>query len=249
MGNIIVRETSAELRGIGRNALSGAWGQVVIACFLYYVMIGTVPSILSLFIPASIYLGESIPGLNLSVSYVSYLYSAVMTGVFQLGLVIFILTFLRTRRTNSAVIFNGFEYFGKAFCISFLSAFFAAMWALLFIIPGIIAYIRYSQALYILADDPSKGVFQCINESKYLMTGNKAKFFCMNLSFIGWTILANLPIMLFPFTVPGWLAIIVDLVLSIPYFFLLAYVEVTNGIFYELVTGHLVAKRVERPAA
>ena len=52
MGNIIVRETSAELRGIGRNALSGAWGQVAIACFLYYVMIGTVPSILSLFIPA-----------------------------------------------------------------------------------------------------------------------------------------------------------------------------------------------------
>ena len=130
-----------------------------------------------------------------------------------------------------------------------MSAFFATMWALLFIIPGIIAYIRYSQALYILADDPRKGVFQCINESKYLMTGNKAKFFCMNLSFIGWTILANLPIMLFPFTVPGWLAIIVDLVLSIPYFFLLAYVEVTNGIFYELVTGHLVAKRVERPAA
>ena len=230
MGNIIVRETSAELRGIGRNALSGAWGQVATACFLYYVMIGTVPNILSLFIPASIYLGESVPGLNLSISYVSYLYSAVMTGVFQLGLVIFILTFLflRTRKTNSAVIFNGFEYFAKAFCISFMSAFFAAMWALLFIIPGIIAYIRYSQALYILADDPRKGVFQCINESK---------------------ILANLPIMLFPFTVPGWLAIIVDLVLSIPYFFLLAYVEVTNGIFYELVTGHLVAKRVERPAA
>ena len=60
----------------------------------------------AVFIPASIYLGESIPGLNLSVSYVSYLYSAVMTGVFQLGLVIFILTFLRTRKTNSAVIFN-----------------------------------------------------------------------------------------------------------------------------------------------
>ena len=54
MGNIIVRETSAELRGIGRNALSGAWGQVATACFLYYVMIGTVPSVLSLFIPASI---------------------------------------------------------------------------------------------------------------------------------------------------------------------------------------------------
>ncbi len=248
MQNIIVRETSYELRSIGRNALSGSWGKVAAACFLYYVMMFTVPDILSMIIPASMYLGRELFGTELAISYVAYLYSAVMTGVFQLGLIIFILTFLRTRKANSAVIFNGFEFFAKAFCVSFMCAVFTALWAMLFIIPGIIAFIRYSQAIYILADDPRKGVFQCINESKFLMTGNKSKYFCLNLSFIGWIILANLPIVLFPFAVHGWLAIALDLVLSIPYFFVMAYTQVTNGIFYELVTGHLVAKRVEQTA-
>lgn len=43
---------------------------------------------------------------------------------------------------------------------------FVMLWSLLFWFPGIIAYYRYSQAFYILAENPEKGIMDCINESK-----------------------------------------------------------------------------------
>ena len=63
------------------------------------------------------------------------------------------------------------------------------LWGLLFIIPGIIAAIRYSQAIFVLLDDPKKPVSQCINESKYLMNGNMGQYVVLHLSFIGWYLL------------------------------------------------------------
>ena len=57
---------------------------------------------------------------------------------------------------------------------------FIFLWSLLLIVPGIIAAIRYSQAFFILADDPSKGIRQCMDESKAMMNGNKMKYFCLS---------------------------------------------------------------------
>ena len=93
------------------------------------------------------------------------------------------------------------------------------LWSLLFIIPGIIAVLRYSQAFFILAEDPSKGIMACINESKYYMNGNKGKFFCLSLSFIGWAILAMVPLAFLPYF-SGVLGIIVDLLYSCSLVFL-----------------------------
>lgn len=66
---------------------------------------------------------------------------------------------------------------------------FYMLWCLLFLIPGIIALMRYSQALYILAEDPSKGIRQCVNESKAMMKGHLWEYFVLNLSFIPWILL------------------------------------------------------------
>ena len=41
---------------------------------------------------------------------------------------------------------------------------FIMLWSCLCYIPGIIAALRYSQAFYILAEDPNKGIRQCVNE-------------------------------------------------------------------------------------
>ncbi len=239
MYKIIVRATSYELRSLARNALKNSWLSVAVVCGFYYLMTTTVPSILSIFIPSGVYV--EIYGVYLNISYVGYLYSTLMDGVFQLGLIIFILNFLRTRDTNATLIFSGFEFFVKAFCISFMTALFVTLWALLLIVPGIIAYIRYSQALYILFDDPRKGIFQCINESKEMMKGNKGKYFSMNLSFIGWLILGSLPSALFLLELSGIVMAFVDVILAIPYFFVAAYIETANGVFYEILSGHLVA--------
>ena len=65
-------------------------------------------------------------------------------------------------------------------------------WSLLCFIPGIIAGLRYSQAFFILAENPEKGIRQCVNESKVLMSGRLWEFFVLQLSFIPWLILTSI---------------------------------------------------------
>lgn len=70
----------------------------------------------------------------------------------------------------------------------------ATIFVLALCIPGIIASIRYYFALYILKDNPEVGVFEAIRQSKELIDGYKMKFFLFQLSFIGWAILAIIPL-------------------------------------------------------
>ncbi len=54
-----------------------------------------------------------------------------------------------------------------------------------------IAY-RYSMATYILAENPNMQATEAIERSKALMDGRKGDLFCLDLSFIGWALLAAL---------------------------------------------------------
>jgi uncharacterized membrane protein len=65
-------------------------------------------------------------------------------------------------------------------------------WSLLLIIPGIIAGISYSQALFIKMEDPSIKTFDAIRKSTEMMKGHKGKYFMLGLSFIGWVLLSML---------------------------------------------------------
>ena len=72
---------------------------------------------------------------------------------------------------------------------SFLRNLFIVLWTFLFIIPGIVKSYSYSMAAYIAAENPEMSATDAINESKLLMDGNKWRLFCLDLSFIGWSIL------------------------------------------------------------
>ena len=88
-----------------------------------------------------------------------------------------------------------FEYFShwKTTTIArLLRALYVFLWALLFIIPGIVAGFSYAMTDYILAEDPELTADEAISQSKSLMMGNKWRFFCLQFSFIGWDILATL---------------------------------------------------------
>lgn len=57
--------------------------------------------------------------------------------------------------------------------------------SILFIIPGIIFYLMYSQASYIMMDEPEIGIIEAMRKSKDLMQGYKTNYFIFILSFIG----------------------------------------------------------------
>jgi uncharacterized membrane protein len=103
--------------------------------------------------------------------------------------------FLQLLRKEPVQIKSAFQLFSgrwywKSLGLTILVAIYTFLWSLLFIIPGIIKSIAYSQAYYILKDHPDYSLNQIITESRKMMNGYKWKFFLLELSFIGWAILS-----------------------------------------------------------
>lgn len=215
--NIIVTESSSNLRTLGRDSLKGKWGLAVLGTLLFFLLTTIPAAILD-----SIFGGDSV-----APSGISTIYSLLISGPMTLGYAMFAISIFRRRATSAAEVFYGFERFGKAFGLYIVTSLFIILWSLLLIVPGIIAAIRYSMSFYILADNPEIGIMAAIEESKRIMKGNKWKFFCLNLSFIGWLILSC-------FT------------LGIGLLWLLPYMEVSIVAFYDIANGSLrAAKHIE----
>ena len=89
-------------------------------------------------------------------------------------------------------LFEYFSYWKTTTIARLLRALYVFLWSLLFIIPGIVAGFSYAMTDYILAEDPELTADEAISQSKSIMMGNKWRFFCLQISFIGWDILATL---------------------------------------------------------
>jgi uncharacterized membrane protein len=66
------------------------------------------------------------------------------------------------------------------------------LWTLLFIIPGIIKSYAYRMVPYILAQKPDIGAKRAVELSRQMTKGQKFNIFVLDLSFIGWYMLASL---------------------------------------------------------
>jgi len=64
------------------------------------------------------------------------------------------------------------------------------LWSLLFIIPGIIKAYEYRLVPYLLAENPDMDYKEALELSKGTMYGQKMNAFVLDLSFIGWALLA-----------------------------------------------------------
>lgn len=118
---------------------------------------------------------------------------SIVRSVAEAGFIIFLLNTIRSAQPCFGNLLDGFGFVFRIIVLNFLIALFVALWSMLLIVPGIVAAYRYSQAIYILVDDPTKSPMQCIRESKHMMVGHKFELFKLNLSFLGWHLLASLP--------------------------------------------------------
>ncbi|MCY2932303.1 MAG: DUF975 family protein [Planctomycetota bacterium] len=116
----------------------------------------------------------------------------ILTGPVQLGVAAFFLTLARGGRADLGTVFVGFRYFGNALAAHLLMTLFIFLWALLLIIPGIIAGLAYSQTFYLMAEDTRLGPMEALRLSKQIMMGHKWKLFCLGWRFFGWMILSIL---------------------------------------------------------
>ncbi|MGM9738064.1 MAG: DUF975 family protein [Candidatus Cryptobacteroides sp.] len=176
--------SNQEYKNSALRALSGNWAPALIATIVYllvtYLLYG------ALYLPQ---LGIGLP---------SYASSGVSL-VILLGFWPFMTGFENAFRLlfetgDDRVLDNSFSLgFGNWLHIVWgmlLTYIFIFLWALLFIIPGIVKSFSYAMTPYILVEHPEMSANQAIDESRRMMRGHKFDLFYLYLSFIGWWILA-----------------------------------------------------------
>ena len=119
---------------------------------------------------------------------------SIVSMIWQAGYTIFILNTVRKSGATYGNLLDGFSITLKLILLGFLRTLFITLWSLLFYFPGIIAAYRYRMSLYLLLDHPEMGVMECLRTSKQMMKGHKWECFVLDLSFIGWQLLSELPL-------------------------------------------------------
>lgn len=142
----------------------------------------------------------------------------IITPAFSLSIIRVFQNLAKGKDPEVSDAFCGFDDFWSAFKVNFLVGLFTYLWALLFIIPGIIKSFSYSMAMYILAENKGMGAREAINRSKAMMHGHKMDLFVLGLSFIGWMLLGAVT-------------------LGIAYIWVMPYMNATYVNFYNRIKG------------
>lgn len=151
----------------------------------------------------------------------------VLTPAFTLAIYKIYLRLTEGKKPELGDLFAEISNFWVSFKVTFLTGLFVALWSLLFYIPGIIKGLSYSQAMYILAENPGIGAREAIDRSKAMMEGHKMELFVLILSFIGWFLLGAITF-------------------GIAYIYIIPYMTATLTNFYNSIKP--VEAAVEAPA-
>jgi uncharacterized membrane protein len=132
-------------------------------------------------------------GLGFLSTFISIL-ATLLSWALAAGFVLYCMAIRRGERAEYLTLFDGFSFVGKVIGLNIVMDFFIFLWTMLFIIPGIIAFYRYRFALYNLYENPGIGIMEALDMSKQQTRGYKSQLFMLDLSYLGWGILASLPV-------------------------------------------------------
>ena len=193
-----------DLRRIARENLNNNWALSIavaaLACILGGLIIGSsfLPEITtkvestdaeSLKDLLQIAIGST--GITIGFTSVLGLAQFIIGGVIELGYAKYLLNQYDHKELQFDQLFSEFHRFGQGFAQHFLRSLYTFLWSLLFIIPGIVKSYSYAMTPYLMIDNPDMTASEAINASKEMMDGHKADLFWLDLTFIGWDILAN----------------------------------------------------------
>lgn len=194
-----------ELKQIVKSLFNGNWGKAVLLYLpvLIFLFSAQIVNLIS----GVIYSTAHDNGTLLSILPVYYLLNIVVIILIffivpiSIGSILTTLDWIRTRKAPDSpfsaafMVFNSGHFWGYM-GISFLVGIFTILWSFLFVVPGVVKAYSYSQAIYlyhdaITANPDQKIKFRdCIAKSQQLMSGNKARLFILDLSFMGWYLLS-----------------------------------------------------------
>lgn len=198
--------TYSDYRRVARENLTGNWplsiGVGAVACLLGGLIIGIsfipefnyriegqdISSISDLLNILTASGGASAFGLGSALALVQL----IIGGVIQLGYARYLLKQHNRASFDLQDLFSQFDRFGQGFLQSFLRGLYVFLWSLLFVIPGIVKGYAYAMTPFIMAENPNMTANEAITASRELMDGHKGELFILDLTFIGWDLLAAL---------------------------------------------------------
>ncbi len=208
------------------------------------------------------------------------LYQIVTAGAFGIGISTLALNIIRDEKFSVSTIFTGFNKFGQSFLAGVMVTIFSALWMCLFILPGsfllgmsvgfggfmiaflafavalmgifggIIFTMRYHMSYFIAADDRQMRASAVVAYSVALMRKRVVDLFALEFSFIGWIILAAIPLyvsmLIITFMGTSVLscagALVFAFLFVVVYAFVVLYMTTAKAIFYSTVTGNFKAQ-------
>lgn len=197
--------TCSDYRRVARENLRENWGLSIGVCALAWLLGGLLVG--SSFIPQftfqfqhesttledwlnlALSIGGTFGATTISLNLLS-LAQFVIGGVIQLGYTQYLLKQYNKANFEFQDLFSQFDRFGQGFAQKFLRTLYTFLWGLLFVIPGIVMGYAYSMTPFIMAENPDMSASEAITASKELMNGHKWELFTLDLTFIGWSILA-----------------------------------------------------------
>ena len=135
-----------------------------------------------------------------STSFITSLVSMIASAIIEVAA---IGLYIKMSRSPEPVSFSdfieGFNNWARATLGILWQCLWIFLWSLLFIIPGIIKSIAYSQMFYIIAEYKDISVTKAMRVSIEITRGHKWHLFVLSLSFLGWALLSGLTLGLLNF--------------------------------------------------
>ncbi len=168
----------------------------------------------------------------------------VLSGPVTLGYIKLTMKAYDGEKPKFGDLFSQFNRYGEGFCVYALRLLYTVLWVLAAVLPAsfvgvclvlvlgyfgaflylllIIAALAfaftkiygYALAPYIVYEHPGIGAAAAIRKSVDMMDGNKWRLFCLVLSFIGWNLLAVLPVLITMFISPVVMLLAIPLTLA-----------------------------------
>lgn len=175
----------------------------------------------------------------LVVAVIEVIIALIIGGAGKLGYARFNLNLVDGKEARFEDLFSQFHRLGDGFIMNLLVGIYTFLWSLLFVIPGIIKSFSYAMTPYILSEHPEYNPNYAITLSREMMDGNKFRLFCLNLSFIGWSLLCTVPtlIAVIALMMGNFLLLPLILVTIVGDLFVGAYMEAAQAAFYREVSG------------
>lgn len=286
----IITISAADQRAIARKMLSGKWKLAVLGTLIYMLAISVPTSVLEL-----VFAGNPMVSSTVNLAYLVLTSGAFSLGYAVFILHIFrqketgpgeiFSGFEQIGRCIGIALLVGIIIFAFylpsliALCCSigmaanfspaygsFAYIFLLVLGIALFYLP-IKAAITYSQVFFIAADNRGMSVGEVVGYSKWLMTGNKKKYFFLQLSFFGWILLACIPTFIVAFytTASSLASMAVDgvvgavnvmeptstllamasIISTIGFLWLSPYMSMAGAAFYDIISQNLVVRGQE----